>query len=79
MIRDNPDKYQSALVRLSGFTNDVMNDNNYAFVTIFDIMRSQNLIKKVDQYGHDKIGKAGHTFFGERLKIKSINQFHLCQ
>lgn len=62
LVRQNRDKYQSQLVELAGYTKENLNDNNFAFVTIFDIMQNQGMINKVDKYGHYKIGRGGNTY-----------------
>lgn len=56
LIKFNPGLYQSQLVELSGFTKDKMNDNNFAFVTIFDIMKSQNIIDDCKENNHRYFG-----------------------
>lgn len=47
LVKENPNLYQAQLAELSGFSKKILDDNNRTFVTIFDIMREQNMLKKV--------------------------------
>jgi len=46
IIKMNPNKYQGQLVELTGFTNKLLNDHNRTIVTLFDVMRNQEIIEK---------------------------------